>query len=338
MIEYRKVMNRSLSVVACQYWEKGERVALLDTCDGVFFAEPMFVFSPGKGVGVYYNYSDPRQDPQRAIEYFNAHPESFQRMRDAYLEQCPEVEKMIAMPDVSIGDLYHLLVSIWPAFVYCAMLGKWDDGTLNLDVQKGFFDLRASTDKVFYDADAVLEKFILAKVGSDRSADAEFFTAEEVISGAYPSLENFDQRKKGFVYFKGELHTPESIPDFVRSLGIEIVEEVVDDVQELKGQSASIGIVKGPVKILFEKSQMAKVQNGDILVAGMTTPDFMPAIRLAGALVTDEGGITCHAAIVARELGVLCVIGTKIATKVLHDGDVVEVNATKGIVKVISRA
>lgn len=338
MIEYRKVMNRSLSVVACQYWEEGERVALLDTCGGVFFAEPMFIFCPGKGVGVYYNYSDPRQDPQRAIEYFNTYPESFQQMRDVYLRQCAEVERMIATPDVSLGDLYHLLVSIWPTFVYCAMLGKWDDGTLNSTVQKGFFDLRASTDKVFYDADAVVEKLILAKVGSDRVADAEFFTTDEIISGVYPSATVLDQRKKGFVYFKGELHAPESIPDFVQSLGIEIVEEIVADVQELMGQSASTGIVKGPVKVIFEKGQMGKMQKGDILVASMTTPDFMPAIRLAGSLVTDEGGITCHAAIVARELGVPCVIGTRTATKVLHDGDVVEVDATKGIVTILSRA
>ena len=67
----------------------------------------------------------------------------------------------------------------------------------------------------------------------------------------------------------------------------------------------------------------------------MTRPDFMPLMRKAKAVITDEGGITCHAAIVSRELGIPCIIGTKIATKVLKDGDMVEVDANKGIVRKI---
>ena len=65
----------------------------------------------------------------------------------------------------------------------------------------------------------------------------------------------------------------------------------------------------------------------------MTTPDFVPAMKKAAAIVTEQGGITSHAAIVSRELGVPCVIGTKIATRVLKDGDLVEVDANKGIVR-----
>jgi len=67
----------------------------------------------------------------------------------------------------------------------------------------------------------------------------------------------------------------------------------------------------------------------------MTTPDFVPAMKLAAAFVTDEGGIGCHAAILARELKVPCVIGTRFATQVFKDGDMVEVDAEKGIVKKI---
>ncbi|GAG17127.1 unnamed protein product, partial [marine sediment metagenome] len=72
-----------------------------------------------------------------------------------------------------------------------------------------------------------------------------------------------------------------------------------------------------------------------ILVTNMTTPDLMQAIEKVVAIVTDEGGILCHAAIVSREFGIPCVIATKIATKVLKDGDLVEVDADKGIVKII---
>jgi len=76
-----------------------------------------------------------------------------------------------------------------------------------------------------------------------------------------------------------------------------------------------------------------KVEPGDIIIAPMTSPDYVVGMRKAAAIVTDEGGITCHAAIVARELKVPCLVGTKKATKVFHDGDLVEVDATKGIVR-----
>lgn len=67
----------------------------------------------------------------------------------------------------------------------------------------------------------------------------------------------------------------------------------------------------------------------------MTRPELMPAVKKAKAIITDEGGLTCHAAIVSRELGVPCIIGTKIATKILKDGNLVEVDANKGIIRKI---
>jgi pyruvate,water dikinase len=84
-------------------------------------------------------------------------------------------------------------------------------------------------------------------------------------------------------------------------------------------------------------SDLSKMEGGDILVSPMTTPEFVPAMRRASAIVTDEGGITCHAVIVSRELGIPCIIGTKIATRVLKDGDEVEVDAEKGVVRIIKK-
>ena len=98
----------------------------------------------------------------------------------------------------------------------------------------------------------------------------------------------------------------------------------------LKGQSASPGIVAGVVRILASPKQGADLVAGEILVASMTSPDWVPTIKRAAALVTDGGGMTCHAAIVARELGVPCVVGTRVATSVLHDGQLVTVDASGG--------
>jgi pyruvate,water dikinase len=78
-----------------------------------------------------------------------------------------------------------------------------------------------------------------------------------------------------------------------------------------------------------------KMQTGDVLISTMTTPDFVVLMHKAGAIVTDIGGMLCHAAIVSREINKPCVIGTKFATKIFKDGDMVEVDADKGVVKII---
>ncbi|MBI2444160.1 MAG: hypothetical protein HYV42_02895 [Candidatus Magasanikbacteria bacterium] len=109
-------------------------------------------------------------------------------------------------------------------------------------------------------------------------------------------------------------------------------EEAVGDVRELKGQVACLGHATGAVKIINVAAEMGKMNKGDILVSIATIPDIVPAMKKAAAIVTEQGGITSHAAIVSRELGVPCVIGTKIATKVFKDGDLVEVDAIEGIV------
>jgi pyruvate,water dikinase len=99
----------------------------------------------------------------------------------------------------------------------------------------------------------------------------------------------------------------------------------------VKGFAASRGIARGPVRIIESAQDIGRVQEGDVLVAVMTRPDYLPAMKKAVAFVTDEGGVTCHAAIVAREMRKPCVIGTKSATKILKDGELVEVDADRWV-------
>lgn len=101
----------------------------------------------------------------------------------------------------------------------------------------------------------------------------------------------------------------------------------------IKGVGASLGLARGIVRIVKHISQAKNFSKGAILVTPMTTPELVPAAKIAAAIITDEGGITCHAAIVSRELGIPCVIGTRVATKVFKDGDMVEVDANSGVIK-----
>ena len=112
-----------------------------------------------------------------------------------------------------------------------------------------------------------------------------------------------------------------------------IVKEI--SVLDIKGQVAYVGKVSGIVKIVNTPDDIQKLKDGEILVSRSTNPSLISAMQRAGAFVTDLGGLTCHAAIVAREMKKPCIVGTKNATKALKDGDMVEVDAEQGIVKII---
>ncbi len=101
----------------------------------------------------------------------------------------------------------------------------------------------------------------------------------------------------------------------------------------LEGLAASPGIASGRVRVLQSPSEGKALQAGEVLVAPMTNPDWVPTIRRAAAVVTDGGGMTCHAAIVTRELGVPCIVGARTATQVLHDGDLITVDGSRGVVQ-----
>ena len=157
------------------------------------------------------------------------------------------------------------------------------------------------------------------------------------------SIDEFEEQKKGQIIHFGDdryLRTDSwgIHPLDDREIDIVFPEAVpITPDQDIRGMVACKGKVTGRVSVVLQPSDFPKVKSGDVLVASMTRPDFSPIFSLVGAIVTNEGGVTCHAAIVSRELGVPCIIGTKIATQVLHDGDLVEVDADHGVVRVLEK-
>jgi phosphohistidine swiveling domain-containing protein len=111
-----------------------------------------------------------------------------------------------------------------------------------------------------------------------------------------------------------------------------------EEVNILTGSIGNRGKIQGTVKIVLNvEKDSKKLDEGEILVTSMTRPEFLPLMQKAAAFITDEGGITCHAAIIAREMKKPCIIGTKIATQVLKDGDLVEVDADTGVVRILEK-
>ncbi len=180
---------------------------------------------------------------------------------------------------------------------------------------------------------------ILAKNEGWRAEDLKLLTLQElgeVVSSRKIPEHLIQLRKQGYCLIEGKMYGEDEAELELQRRNILFAEPSLQRYEGvLKGNMAHAGKVTGKAVIVFNREQFSKVHTGDILVAPMTTPMFVPIMERAAAFVTDEGGILCHAAIVAREMKKPCLTGTQIATKVLHDGDVLEVNATEGTVKVL---
>lgn len=153
-----------------------------------------------------------------------------------------------------------------------------------------------------------------------------------------PSNEELEKRLKGSILINGRdltLNTLEQFTAAQPAYQFEGLRDDAADVSEIRGQTAQRGKVSGKVRIVKNRKESDNLQEGEVMVSPMTTPDFISGMQKAVAFVTDEGGVVCHAAIVAREMKKPCVIGTKIATQVLKDGDIVEVDADNGFVRKI---
>jgi phosphoenolpyruvate synthase/pyruvate phosphate dikinase len=152
-------------------------------------------------------------------------------------------------------------------------------------------------------------------------------------------VEKIKNRNEGVALFNDKLISLENLMTELEKNKVEIKENIPYGEQKIiKGHSAYKGLVQGLVRIIHAKTDLFNVKGGEIIVTEMTSPDYISAIKKAAAIITDEGSITCHASIVARELKKPCIIGTKIATQVLHNGDLVEVDANNGIARILKRA
>ncbi|MBU3906446.1 hypothetical protein KKC83_06090 [Patescibacteria group bacterium] len=167
---------------------------------------------------------------------------------------------------------------------------------------------------------------------------ASLWELVDLLNGKIISIKKIAKRRKGCmrINIPGREYwlTGREYKKFFKKIDLSINKEFNQDV--VSGLTAYYGKIKGRVKIIINiKKDGKKLKKGDVLVTSMTRPEFMPLAKKARAILTDEGGITSHAAIISRELKIPCIVGTKNATKILKDGDLVEVDADKGVVKIL---
>jgi len=180
----------------------------------------------------------------------------------------------------------------------------------------------------------------IAKRTKNNPADLEWLWPEEIaglLTSKKSMAEEIARRKQAAVVLTLPTGIKTLSGDKAKAYMRKNLQKSESQIFEVKGLGVTAGKTRGIAKVCsgYEEA-LKKVKSGNVLITGMTLPDYFPAMKKAKAIVTDEGGITCHAAIVSRELGKVCVVGTKTATEVFKDGDMVEVDANKGIVKKVS--
>jgi phosphohistidine swiveling domain-containing protein len=237
-----------------------------------------------------------------------------------------------------LAEYYEHFVAWWAPMAVAFTLGDLEN--VSSEVREGALRLRASEQEYSEKLAEVYWSFI-ARMYPELAALAWYLTPEEVFSGLKftpAQTQEIEGQRFGFAFLNGELVPLDQLSQALGRHNIVLEEEASSDgvASTLHGTVAARGRARGKVRIVHSRADIGKVQEGEILVTEMTTPDFVPAMHRAGAIVTDEGGMTSHAAIVSRELGKPCVVGTRVATQRLRDGMEVEVDAEVGVVRILS--
>ncbi len=246
-----------------------------------------------------------------------------------------------------LQDTRKALVDGFPGLVTTYLFQLWQDAFIKKDKQ--LFDKKLIEEGKywrertgeFFDKSIDMIYSLLKEIATRKNwdfASLKYITYQELIKSIKEKKSlplDIIQKRQGsvFAYINGKILYEPDIDKSLKAHGYQIKKEAKKDINELRGAIANKGKIKGRIKIVLNRSELNKVGNDDILVAPMTTPWYLPAMKKAAGFITDEGGLLCHAAIVSREMNKPCIIGAKIATKVLKDGDLVEVDANKGIVR-----
>lgn len=243
-----------------------------------------------------------------------------------FINSVPATRENLLKFSIKIYDLWQGLY---------ASLYLPGDKTLDASIRKKALALRKKMEKLEYELFNFTET-ALHRIYPSLGVLAKYISWEELASGHIPGKRELKRRSESLIVSGDKIISPENLRAQQRKFKF-VLESAFSTkgILKLKGQPAFSGKIKGRVRKILKVSDVPLLKKNEVLVSYMTIPDFLPAMKKASAFITDEGGMLCHAAIVAREMKKPCIIGTKFSTQVLKDGDMVEVDAVKGIVKIL---
>ncbi len=252
---------------------------------------------------------------QAILNNDNSPEKELQNIEKTFIENCKKRDALLKKLPLKTQEI----------FVFFQKMADWRDIRKRDNCELDIWLKKIAT--------ILAEKLSISK---DLMECVVFWDIERLITDKEQYIQELKKRNEYTLFAISEKYGFHIISgDKARELAELIEKKYTQNLHELRGRPACIGEVTGTVHVISKVEDFARFQRGDILVTAMTRPEFVPLMQKAGAVITDEGGLTCHAAIVSRELGVPCIVGTELATRVLKDNMTVKVDARKGIITII---
>lgn len=342
-IPFALAISRPRPLVSIQCAEICEREGLREILGGLYYFTTLYYYR-NNTFEEYNNMLDIEQIPSVMVNYAMNHKKEMLALLERGNEECKKLEQ-----DVIVNQNFDIrkIIESFKKFIPFNLISNFVEKTtiitdFDVDINDEFVQTiiknREYYDDIKYKIDNIIIEKIKASIPSDLLPYYNLLTIEEAFEGAMVTEEDLIQRKQGFVYYKEQLVLESEIESFFEKENVFLRNDTdIDNSEIIQGSAVYPGKSRGYVKLVFCDEDIAKVNDGDIIVSPMTVPTFISGMKKANAVITDEGGVVCHAALIAREMQKVCVIGTKIATKVLKDNMLVEVDGDLGIVKILDK-
>ncbi len=330
---YRKVISREKTIIETEIYYQGEYEGIKSLTKNLYYFKPLFIYDKEKEItNVYYNDTALEEDPKTIYYYMQKDIKKTKELYNKALSSCKYLNMIVdnEESDFNYKEFIKNMLIIYPFTSLGNLAGYFEN--ISSELKELLIDFRNNYDYILYKANEYLHNKAKKILPKEYQEHIKFLFIEEVFQNKMPSLDLIQKRKNGYIFFDNNLELVDNIPLWLERKNIVIKSQ--QDGKIIKGSVAYSGKITGKVCQIYTKEDFKKFEKGDILVTTMTTPKFTPILKLAGAIVTDEGGITCHAAIIARELKIPCIIGCKNATEILKNDMIVEVNANEGIINI----
>lgn len=325
-------ITRPKSIIEMEIYYKGEYEGIKSITRNLYYFRPLFIYnSKHDNVEIYYNQVDLEEDPRLMYYYMDL---DFNKLKGYYdttiKNDITYIQNFMSKKiTIDFNELSARLVRVYPFISLGQLAGHYENITPRL--KEFFIDFRNNYDSIIHDACDYMINIIKENLPIEYKPYTYFITLEEYLN-KLPAIDTLELRKQGFIYF-GQLYTTQNYKKWLEDNNISIK---IDQDASLTGDVAYSKSVIGKVCIIYNEKDFDKFEKDDILVTPMTVPKFMRVIKMASGIITDEGGITCHASIIARELKIPCIVGCKNATKVLKNGDLVKIDGATGEIIVLS--
>ncbi|MDE1856491.1 MAG: hypothetical protein KGH98_00220 [Candidatus Micrarchaeota archaeon] len=336
---YRKGFTREHRLLVIQMWEDQ---LTKEVKRSMGWAAPFTIFDASDGIATLYFREGYGEEWEKQIaENVRKDRRHVTDSMKRYSDALGPLEAVFARGEAlgsaeELSEYYNAVVRAWVGLDMAFIVPDMKDPAISEADRKIALEMRKKSENFSRHVDFIVGKTI-RKLYPQLGEYADYLSMEEITAGAIPQTSELEARKRHYIYFNYSIFTGIELPDFLAKNNLASEEGEARPADVISGKAAVAGTASGRVRIIMKREQLRSVEQGEVLVAPMTTPDYVSAMAMASAIVTDEGGITCHAAINSRELNKPCVVGTRIATKVLKDGYLVRVDAVKGTITILDR-